>query len=146
MERITEKSAIVALIDPAAAATGTSTSDVVDMKDFLGGVVFDLQTGSVLATGTVDMEIQEGTSTTSFNTATAVVSITQLSGTADSNKVVRAEVPADKMTDGYRYLRAIVTQGTANSIVALQATGFNDPYGPASQDDLAAVDEIVVAS
>jgi hypothetical protein len=139
MDRLNERLAVVAS-DLQVAGTGTSTSDVIDMKDFKR-VLFILRSGTVAATGTIDVEIQEGTSTTSFNTATALASITQLTA-ADDDKIALLEVMDEDLTAGYRYLRAIVTRGTANSNIGLIAIAGDPHYQPASDNDLAAVKQI----
>ncbi len=138
----TEDNAVLATIEAAAAGTGTATSDVVDLQE-VRRVTFILLVASVLATGTVDMDIQEGTSTGSFNTATALKSITRLTGTADQNKQALVEVEASELSDGFRFLRAIVTTATANSIFSLVAIGAHPTYHPTSDFDLASVAEIV---
>lgn len=141
MDRINQRLAIVAGIPPAAAATtATSTSDVVDMSKFKR-VMFVLHTGSMAAASTIDMEIQEGVSTTSFNTATALADMTQLINT-DDNKYAVLEVSDEDMTEGYRYLRAIVTQGGGATIYSLEALAADPNYHPASDNDLAAVKQI----
>lgn len=143
MDRLSEQLAIVATIDPTASTTGTSTSDVVDMSD-LHEAVFILSAGNIAATGTVDMDIQEGTGTATFNTATALQSITQLTA-GDDNEQVVVSVPGASVTPGYRYLRAIVTQGTAGSIVSLVVLGDRARYKPPTTEhpDLASVTQII---
>lgn len=139
--KLSEDLALVAAIDALAAGTGTSTSDVVDAGKH-GQVMFILNVGTIAATGTVDLDIQEGTSTTSFNTSTALASITQL-GATDDNKQVIVNVDGRALTDGYRYLRAVLTRGTANSNAALVALGGRGRHNPNVDKDLASVAEIV---
>jgi hypothetical protein len=140
MDRLNERLAIVGKIIDASAGTGTGTSDVIDMKNFKR-CMFVLQAGTIAAGGLIDMAIQEGTSTTSFNTATAVKDMTQLINT-DDNKVAIVEVMDEDMTDQYRYLRAVVSRTVGNSITSLLALAGDPHYQPASQFDLAAVKQI----
>lgn len=144
-ERLSEALAVMAAVDPTGATgtTGTATSDVIDMDDF-GSVLFVVLVGAIAATGTVDFKVEEGTSTSSFNTSTALVSATQL-GASDDNKQVIVEVPAEALSTGYRYLRGILTQGTAASFAAVVALGGKCRHKPAKDLDLASVDEIAVA-
>lgn len=136
--RFSDELAIVAAIDPAAAATGTSTSDVIDLK-LWGEVTFILQTGSVLTNGTVDMTVNSGTA--SGTVTTSVTDITQLIHVADSNKQVIVTVDEEQISG--RYVNAVVKQGTANSIVSLVALARRARFKPAVDNDLASVDEIV---
>lgn len=140
MRRVIDLFSLVSAVDPVA-GTSTYTSDVVDMADF-SEVVFVLSVGATA--GTVDMEVQEGTSTSTFNTSTALVSITQL-GATDDNKQVLAYVDARDLTDTYRYLRAIVTQAVGASTVSMVALGRVENRSEAGTGDLASVDEIVAA-
>ena len=140
MDKLHERLALVASIDPTGDATGTSTTDVIDMSKFKK-VLFIVGTETIAATGTVDFSIQEGTVRTSFNTSTAVGAITQLVA-ADDNTQALLEIDADALTDGYRYIRGILKQGTANSECAVYALGGDPGHMPASDNDLASVKQI----
>lgn len=139
MERFHEKYALVATIDPTGDATGTSTSDTIDMID-VSEVVFVLMTETVAATGTVDLTVQSGTATGTITTS--VTAITQLTA-ADDDKQVIVSVLADALGEGHRYVNAKLEQGTANSECAVVAFA-KQKYAPANEHDLASVDEIVV--
>ena len=138
--RFSDYIALVGAVDPAAAGTGTSTCDTIDMSLF-DEVTFIVKTGSVLATGTVDFTVLSVTATGTITTS--VTDITQLSGTADSNKQVIVTVDAASLSG--RYVTATIKRGTANSIVDVTALARRARYKPAYEDDLASVDEIVNA-
>lgn len=140
MERFSEKYAIVGTIDPTGDATGTSTTDVIDLFD-ADEVVFLLMTETVAATGTVDFTVYSGTATGTVTTS--VTAITQLTA-ADDDKQVIVEVDARSLTDGHRYVKGVLAQGTANSECAVIALA-RQTYRPANEHDLATVDEIVSA-
>jgi hypothetical protein len=145
-QRLSEQLALVSTIDPEAYTTAaTVTGDVVDM-DTAHRVVFVLMLGTVAANTTVDMDIQQGTTTT---TATSTVtSITQLVAADDDVQVI-VDIPSEAMADGARYLFPVVTIGGTGGTVDLSMVGFADcaRYKPASalHPDLASVDEIVNA-
>lgn len=148
-ERLSEQLAIVATIDPEAYTTAaTVTTDVFDMSVH-HEAAFVIMTGTVAANTTIDFDVQEGTGTTAgtFNTATAVTSITQLAAAADSDKQVVVTVRGEDMADGYRYLRGVLTIGGTAGTADLGAVVLADRarYKPASVGDLASVDEIVDA-
>jgi len=136
--RFSDELAIIASIPPAAAGTGTSTAEGIDLQRG-GEVTFILQTGSVLTNGTVDMTVNSGTA--SGTVTTSVTDITQLIHVADSNKEVIVTVDEEQVSG--RYLNATVKQGTANSIVSLVALARRARFKPAADNDLASVDEIV---
>jgi hypothetical protein len=137
-----ESMAILATIDPQAAGTTTASTDAIDCR-YPRFVTFLVSTGAVLATGTVDFIVREMTASTTGTTTVAggVAAITQLVGTADSNKQVIVEVDTRKL--GNRYIKGVLTTGTANGIGHVIALGSEMRYQPASDYDLASVDEIV---
>jgi len=139
---LTQRDGIVARIPPTTAGTGDSTSDAINMA-FLEAIEFILQTGTIVAGGTVDMRIEEGTDATTFNTSTPLTTITQLTDT-DDDKEVKLEVRGIALSQGYSWLRAIVTRTTSNSNVSMVAIGSKADYGPASDYDLASVKETKV--
>lgn len=131
--------AIVATIDPTGAATGTVTSDVIDMKNW-DEVTFVVMTGTVLSTGTVDFTVFSGV--VSGTVTTSVTDITQLTETDDNKQVI---VTVDAASLSGRYVKGVLKAGTANSACAVAAFGRRARYKPAYGSDLASVDEIINA-
>jgi len=138
MHRFSEEWAIVATIDPTGDATGTSTTDTIDMKE-VHEVVFIIMTETVAATGTVDFTVNSGDATATITTS--VTAITQLTANDDDKQVV-VGVRADSLTSGHRYVAGVLAQGTANSEVAVVALAKRR-YNPANEHDLATVAEII---
>jgi len=138
MHRFSEEWAIVATIDPTGDATGTSTTDTIDMKE-VHEVVFIIMTETVAATGTVDFTVNSGDATATITTS--VTAITQLTASDDDKQVV-VGVRADSLTSGHRYVAGVLEQGTANSEVAVVALAKRR-YNPANEHDLATVAEII---
>ena len=147
-ERLSEQLAVVATIDPGArTATGTAATDVIDMENH-HEAMFIVMFNTLGATDTVDFDVQEGTGTTAgtFNTATAIASITQAVNADDDEQRV-ITVRGEDMTDGYTYLRGVLTHGgtAATCEVAVIALADRARYKPASGGDLASGTEIVNA-
>jgi hypothetical protein len=70
--------------------------------------------------------------------------ITQLTDAGtDSDKQAVVVVKQPDLTVGYRYIRATMTVGTATSDSGALGLGMYPTFGPASDYDLASVDEIV---
>ncbi|MCK5564543.1 MAG: hypothetical protein KAJ07_04800 [Planctomycetes bacterium] len=142
-EKLHELLAVVATIDPDAYATGTFTTDWVDMK-FVQEVLFVVQVGIITASGTVDFKIEQAkTSTggTTINLATGTLSITQLD-TGDNDSQVLVDVEAEDLTQLYRYVRGSLTILVAGADAAVLAIGGLARFNPASDNDLASVAEI----
>lgn len=144
MIRADQAVAVVACSDPDAYTTGDVTDDIIDMKDF-EQVMFIVQAGDLGSSATLDFQVYQSTAA---NMGSPVVisgaAITQLTqaGT-DSNKQAIVVVKQSDLTAGYRYIRGTLTVGTATSDAGMIALGFYPTYGPASDYDLASVDEIV---
>jgi len=143
-EKFTEQLAVVAKLDPKSQSAATVTSDYVDMAK-IKKVIFILQTGVMGTSATVDMAIKGDTASGgSYTTTITDKSITQLVKASNDNNIAVVEVSAAEVAaQGYRYIRASVTVGTATSLVSLVALAGNLAYSSASENDLAAVVEIV---
>jgi len=140
---LSERLAVVATIDPDAYGTGAQSSDSIDMCYF-DRVVFIVMAGDLGNNGTLDFKVQESANGSSWSDLSGK-SVTQLTqaGT-DSDKQAIVEVRADELSAGYRYLRGVMTVGTAASDAAVIAIAGDLRYSPASSYDLSSVDEIVV--
>lgn len=142
-ERLTEALALVACIDPDAYTTGTQGSDSVDMK-LHRRAEFIVMAGDLGSSATLDFKLQ-GSADDSTWVDISGKSITQLTqaGT-DSNKQAEVEITAEEAGAlGYRYIRGVMTVGVATSDAGVVALADFSRYGPASENDLASVDEIV---
>lgn len=143
MDRLTERLAVVATIDPDAYGTGAQTSDVIDMTNHRR-VIFVVMAGALGSSATLDFEVRgDAASNGSFTTPITGKSITQLTeaGT-DSNKQAIVEVTSEEVAaQGLRYVRGLATLGAATSDYGVVAIAGDSRYQPA--DDLASVDEIV---
>ncbi len=141
-----EKAAIVATIDPASLTANTYVSDYVDMADF-EQVMAILLLGAITTNGTVDAKLVQATDSSGTGvkdiSGAAVTQLTKAG--SDDNKQVILQTRGDLLDveGGFRYVALSVTTATAASLGAAVVLGFNPTYGPASDYDLASVDEIV---
>ena len=150
-ERLNEQLAIVATIDPDAYTVGATTtaavlSDVIDM-DVYHRVMFILQTGILPAQSAINFNVLQGTATGTVTTALAA--ITALAPGDDDVQVV-VEIEGQDVADGFRYIVGqLITENTGGGTITLDvsmvALGDTARYKPASDGDLASVDEIVNA-
>lgn len=144
--RLSERLAVLATIDPQSATAGDYDSDAVDMRLFRRAL-FALLVGTISTSGTVDAKLQGSVDGSTGWTDISGKSITQLTqaGT-DSNKQVLLEITDAELAnanDDFRYVRLRVTTAVAASLIAAVALGGDTRYAPASDNDLASVDEIV---
>lgn len=139
-----ENAAIVATIDPDANTAAAYTSDWVAVEDFhqFMGI---LLAGALGSSATLDFKFQEATD----NSGTGAQDIsgkaaTQLTDAgSDSDKQVIINLNAEDVTTGYTHVAVVMTVATATSDCGALVLGLNPRYGPASDSDLATVDEIV---
>ncbi|MFO0845881.1 MAG: hypothetical protein U0797_26450 [Gemmataceae bacterium] len=136
-----ERVAVVGTIDPQNGNNSTLSTDYVDMSKF-AEALFVFQLGAV--DNTVDCLVRESTTTSDGGGQTlSGKSATQLTS-SDDNKQVVINVKAEELSIGYRYLRGrmAVGNGTTN-MVSCVALGLVPRFGPASDDDLADVAQVV---
>lgn len=142
-----EVCAVLGGIDPDAYAASTVVTDYADMSKF-ESVMFVLEVGDIVATGTVDAVVHQATdsSGTGAKVLTSSKAITQLTQAgSDSNKQVVVNVRAEDLdlANGFDFCALSVTMGTAGADLSCLVLGFNPHYLPASDNDIASVDEIV---
>jgi hypothetical protein len=137
-----ERAAVVGKIDPALRDDTTANTGAIDMSKF-HEVMFILQVGATDIT--VDAKLQED-SDSGFGSASDISgkAIGQASAT-DDNKVWIINLKSDELTPSKRYARMLITvgDGTSGAYTSAVALGMRPRFGPASDDDLATVDEIV---
>lgn len=143
-EKMTERLALVSTLDPVSQSATTVTSDVINMK-LVKKVLFILSTGVLGSSATVDLAIKgDTTSGGSFTTTITGKSITQLVKASNDNNQVMVEVSAAEVAaQGFSFIRASVTVGTAASLISLVALADGLTYTMPSENDLASVVEIV---
>lgn len=142
-ERLSEKLAIVATIDPASKTANTYYTDDIDMK-YWRRVIFILTLGAMTTNSTVDFSVVEGASASPTTAMSPAKGITQLTAAStDDNKQVVVEVAVEELAAGSRYIRGKLVVGTAATIVGVIALADVGRYKPESAFDLASVDEIV---
>jgi hypothetical protein len=144
-EKLHQRVAVLGTVDPQSASAGTYDTDGVDLRLFRRAL-FLLLVGAIGASATVDAKLQGSADNSTFVDITGKA-ITQLTkaGT-DDNKQVLLEISDAELADAsstYRYVRMRVTTATAASLIAVAALGGDPRYYPASDNDLASVDEIV---
>lgn len=146
-EQLTQALSIAALpIHPQSVGVGSANTGGVDMQLFRRAL-FVLDVGAFGASATVDMKLQESADNASFSDlAGNSVSITQLTAGGGNNRVVSIEVRAGQLSAGKRYVRALVTVGTAATTLTCIALGGVAVRKPGNLADVAAVTQRVVVS
>lgn len=144
--RISDNAVIVATIDPDAYSANTYTSDAIDMS-LWDRVVFYVLAGDLATNNTTDFTVKGDTASGgSFTTTITGKAITQLTeaGTDSDKQVVVEVTQAEVQTQGFRYIRGALVVAVAAGDLAVLAIGYGPNVAPATDNDLASVDEYVV--
>lgn len=119
--------AVAATYRTANAVNGAAV-DMAKYHNFAGVITV---TGATQWQNAITAVIAEGTTATQFSTAYLA---TKTVASATTNQIEVVEVSADKMTDGYRYLRLTLTPATGTGhLFAAVNCRFNPRYGAVSQ-------------
>lgn len=142
----TDKTAVVAAIDPDAYAAGTVTTGWIAMSAW-DSIMAIVMAGDLGASATLDAKIEQATDGSGTGakdvTGKAITQLTQ-AGT-DSNKQAIINLYADELdiANSFTHARLSMTVATATSDAGAVVLGLVPRYGPASDSDASTVDEIV---
>ena len=140
-ERLTEQLAVVATIDPVAAATAAAATDIFSMS-LHRRALFILQTGATVGTGIL-CNIQEGP-VVGMTGSAAILTLAATACTAVASQYL-FEVSGEAMGLNMQYLRGTFDP-TGASIYAVVVLADVERYHPASDRDLATVVSIQAAN
>lgn len=142
-----EVAAIVGTIDPDAYTAATTVSDYADMGLF-ERVMIIISVGTMASTATLDAVVKQatdssGTGAKNLTTSKAITQLTQAGSDSDKQVIINVLAEDLDMANDFNHVAVSVTGGTAASDYGVVMLGFNPRYAPASDNDLASVDEIV---
>ncbi len=146
MIRADQAAAVVACTDPDAYTTGAITDDIIDMANF-EQVMFVVMAGTLGSSATVDFQVYQGNTSglgsPKVISGAAITQLTEAGTDSDKQAIVVVKQADLDVASGFRWIRGTLTVGTATSDAGMVALGFYPTFGPASDYDLASVDEIV---
>lgn len=137
-----EKVAVVATIDPDVYSAAAYDSDYVDMSKFESIQAVGM-VGTMASSSTVIFKLQSATAATGGTDITGKTATTLTQAGSDSDKQVVINLRGDELTEGHRYVKMVMTVAAADSDAGGIILGFNPKNAPASDHDLASVDEIL---
>lgn len=144
MSQPSERNAVLAVINPGTVTSTPALTGAVDMSKY-DEAQFILCSGD-MASETIDFKLQE--SDTSGGTYTDIPgkAITQqaASATANDNLQWVINLKANELSAGKRFVKGrAVTGGATGGPMCCIALGTVPRFGPASDDDVSTVDEII---
>lgn len=140
-----EVAALVATVDPDALAVGAISSDYVDMGLF-DQILAVVSAGVLGAAATLDAKLEQAQDAAGTGVKDITgKAITQLVKATDDGKQALINLRASELdvANGFTHARLTMTVGAAISDGSGHVFGFGARYGPASDNDLASVAEIV---
>ncbi len=143
MDKLSERLAVVGVVDPDANAAGTFRTDAIDMADFNEVMIIFLLGTSVTAGSHVLSATEEVVSGTGSGaqalSGKAAAALT--TGSNDTQAIVH--VRASDLTQGFRFVYGVLVQTTAGADSSVIAIAGAPRFHPATDYDLASVVEIV---
>lgn len=139
-----EKAAVVGTVDPGTLANTEKLTDAIDMSKFQEAMGV-LLLGD-MAAETIDFEARESASSGGTYTTISGKAATQLAAhaTNNDNKQIVINVKSDKLSAGMQFVKfRAITGGATGGPAAILALGMSPRFGPATDDDLADVVQIV---
>ena len=141
-----ERVAVGGVIDPDANAAGALTTDYIDMGEFKSvmGIVL---AGTLGASATLDAKLVQATDSSGTGSkdisGKAITQLTQAGTDSDKQAVINCRGDELDVDGGFAFVALTMTTGTATSDSSAVLLGLDPRNGPASDNDLASVDEIV---
>lgn len=139
-----ERAAVVGTVDPQTVANVEKLTDAVDMQKW-EEVMFVLLLGD-MAAETIDFKLQESATSGGTYTDISGKAATQLAAHASNNdnKQIVITLKAPELSAGMRYVKGrAITGNTTGGPACVVALGMKPRLGPASDDDLADVVQII---
>lgn len=140
-----DRVAVVGVIDPDANGAATYTSAWVAMADFQS-IMAVIQTGTLGASATVDAKLEQASDSSGTGakdvTGSAITQLVKASND-DDQAVIQCNAEDLDLVNSFTHVRLSMTVGTATSDCGAIVLGLDPRYGPASDYDLASVQEIV---
>ena len=141
-----EKAAIVATIDPDVTTASTVTSDWVAMKDF-EQIMAIIMAGTLGSSATVDAKLEQATDSSGTGakdiSGKSITQLTQAGSDSDKQAIINLRGEELDVDNSFDYARLSITVAVATSDIGGIILGMNPRNLPASDNDLASVDEIV---
>ena len=141
-----EVAAIVGVVDPDANAAGAITTAYADMSKF-NQLMAIIQTGAMVAASTVDAKIVQATDAAGTGskdvTGKAITQLTQAGTDDDKQAIINVRAEELDIDNGFSFAALTFTVAVAASDSSAIVLGMGASYAPASDFDLASVDEIV---
>lgn len=141
-----EKVAIGGVIDPDVTTASTVVSDYMSMADFESAMAIILA-GTLGTNATLDAKLVQATDSSGTGskdiTGKAITQLTEAGTDSDKQAIINCRAEELDVANGFTHVALSMTVAVATSDVGGILLGLNARSEPASDNDLASVDEIV---
>lgn len=141
-----ERAAIGGVIDPDANGAGALTTDYVNMGEYKSAMGIVL-VGTLGTSGTIDAKLVQATDSAGTGskdiTGKAITQLTDAGSDDDKQAIINVRAEELDVDNGFDHVALTLTTAAATSDSAALVLGLDPRNGPASDNDLASVDEIV---
>lgn len=142
-----EQAAVVATIDPDVTVASTVLSDYVDASEF-ANFMATVMAGTLGSSATLDAKLVQATDGSGTDvkdiTGKAITQLTQASpDDSDKQAVINLKPEELDLANDFTHFALSLTVAVATSDVGAIVHGLDPRYGPANDQDLASVAEIV---
>jgi hypothetical protein len=137
---------VVATIDPDVHTAAAYTSDWAAAADF-SGMLAIIMAGTLGASATLDAKLQQATDSSGTGakdiSGKAITQLTQAGTDSDKQALINFHESDLDTANAFTHVAIVMTVGTATSDAGALLIGYPSTYGPATNFDLASVDEVV---
>ena len=141
-----EKVAIGGVIDPDVTVASTVVSDYMDMGKFEQAMAI-VMAGTLGASATLDAKLVQATDSSGTGskdiTGKAITQLTQAGTDSDKQAIINCRAEELDLDNSFDHVALSMTVAAATSDISGILLGLNARNNPASDNDLASVDEIV---
>lgn len=145
MQNVSERLAIVGVVNPASYGAGEQLSAAISLSG-LRRLMAVVQTGVMGASATIDVSLKGSTTSGGTYTAITGAALVQIVKATGDNIQAELEVSPQRIEDlalGYTFVKLSVTVGVAASIVGAQVFADRTRYVDAALYDLSSVKQKV---
>ena len=141
-----ESVAILGTVDPDVLTAAAHTSDYVDAGMF-ESIMAVIMAGTLGSSATFDAKLVQATDSSGTSskdiTGKAITQLTQAGTDSDKQAIINVRAEELDLANSFTHVALTITVGTASSDGGGILLGLNPRFGPASDNDIASVDEIV---
>lgn len=138
--------ALLATVDPDVLTAAAHTSDYVDASDF-EAIMAVVMAGTLGSSATLDAKLVQATDSGGTGSkdisGASITQLTDAGSDSDKQAVINIRPEHLDLDNGFTHVALTITVATASSDGAGAIFGLFPRYAPASDSDLASVDEIV---